>query len=119
MGFWKNLFSKKDKEPEKAAIAQKTGAEPLPATLPQEVFDDVYHRAGLTYPISEEEKTELAVIVSSILSQERTDTTFRFKQAWGIDSDKLAAGLIATAVAASDQPHSVFRLRSVSQVDLS
>ena len=115
MGFWEKLFSKRDAE-EPVSVSPRKSEEQLQVL--SAIAEDEYDRAGLTYPVSDEEKEEVSAIVSAIVSGDRPDSTIRIRRVAGIDSEKLAAGLIATAVAAADKPHAVFRLNNVSEAKI-
>lgn len=65
--------------------------------------------------LDQDERDELAVIASSILSSNYTDAKVHVKSVRRVDQDKRAAALIAAAILANDKPESTFRLVSIKE----
>ena len=114
MRFWEKLFSKGKDTGSTAAVQQRT-SQKEPAGAVEEISEDDYSAAGLTFPVSAEESERVSVIASAILAGDRMDAKIRVKRVLGIDAQRVDAGIIAAAIAADDCPNTAFRLKRVSE----
>ncbi|AMC94153.1 hypothetical protein AOC36_09175 [Erysipelothrix larvae] len=70
-----------------------------------------------TVKATQEEVELVSVITSSILTQDKTDTTFKVRSVRRVDEDKVAVAAIVASVLAQDKPESSVRLVSLHEVN--